>query len=145
MEQAAETDLSHRLPLESLRAVFADWSVSVAICYGSQATGQTHDRSDVDLAVEFAEIQPGDKGYNDAFFGLYADVTEALGMEAVDLVDVHSLSGSLARAVFETGVLVYGDPARVDILHEQLDTEVDERPPRERLDEAIERMDEYLA
>ena len=145
MEQAAETDLSDRLPLETLEEMFEERSVSVAICYGSQAKGQTHDHSDIDLAVEFIDLRPGDEGYNDAFFGLFADVTETLGTDDVDLVDVHSLSGSLARAVFETGVLICGHPERIAALREELDTAPDERSPRKRLDEAIERMDEYLA
>ncbi len=145
MERAAETGLSERLPLEELVAVFEREPVRLALCFGSRATGRTHDHSDIDLAVELEGLRPGDEGYNDAFFGLYAEVTGVLGREDVDLVDIHSLSGSLARAVFETGVLLYGDPERVPTLEAQVDTERDDRPPRERLDSAIERIDEHLA
>lgn len=130
VSQAAETDQGDHLSLDALRTALEQEPVRVAICYGSQATGRTHHRSDVDLAVELTDLQPGDDGYTDAFFG-DAAVTDALDTEDVGLVDVHTLSGSLARAVFETGVLVAGDTERVETLREQLDTEPDERtPPR---------------
>lgn len=134
-----------RLPLDALGDVFERAPVRLAVCFGSQATGDTHAHSDIDIAVEFAGLRPGDDGYNDAFFELYGEVASALGHEDVDLVDIHSVSGGFARALFESGVVIYGDPERFETLRESLDTDGETQSPRERLDRAIERMNEHLA
>ena len=68
-----------------------------------------------------------------------------LDREDVDLIDFHTFSGSLARAVFDTGVLLFGEPERVETLRERIDTEPDDRSPRERLDSGFERMNDRLA
>lgn len=145
MERASETDLADRLPLDELQAVFTQEPVRLAVCFGSQASGQVHGHSDVDIAIELDGLQPGDEGYNEVYFRVYRKVTEGLDREDVDLIDFHTLSGSLARAVFDTGVLLFGEPERVETLRKRVDTEPDSRSPRERLDRAIERMDEHLA
>lgn len=144
MQRVDETDLGERLSIAALRSALEEHPVRLAICFGSQVSGDRHERSDVDLAIEFDGIRPGDPQYNDVFFECYAAVSEALGTDAIDLVDVHSLSGSLARAVFERGVLLLGDQERVEVLRETL-TPPQDRSPRERLDETIERIDEHLA
>ena len=145
MDRGADTGVADRLPLEDLQEVFEREPVRLVLCFGSQASGRVHDHSDVDLAIELDGLQPGDEGYNDVFFRVYREVTDVLDRDDVDIVDVHSLSGSLARTVLADGVRIYGMSARVESLREQLDTELDDRSPRERLDEAIERMDEHLA
>lgn len=143
MNRAGEAALDEKLPLDDLEDVFERWDIRLAICFGSYALGRTHDRSDVDLAIEFEHTRPGDEEYTETFFGLYRDVTAVLDTENVDIVDVHSLSNSLGRSVVETGVLVYGDSARVENLRDRFDPEDDS--PRERLDAAIERIDEKIA
>lgn len=145
MERAGESTLNEHLPVEELVAMFERKPVTLALLFGSHATGRTHDHSDIDIAVEFKDRQPGDEAYNEVFFDLYGAVTEVLGHEDVDLVDIHSMSDSLARTAFETGILLYGEPKRVETLEEELDTTPDGRSARERLDSAIERMDEHLA
>jgi predicted nucleotidyltransferase len=144
MERAEQTPLDSRLPLRDLEDEFRERGVRLAICFGSQASDETHDKSDIDIAVEFKEMRPGDEGYNDAFFDLYGAVSEVLGTDDVDLVDVHSLSRSLTRTVFDDGVLLFGTPERVQALQKQV-ADTAERQPKERLDEAIERIDEHLA
>lgn len=145
MDRTAETGVADRLPLGDLSDVFEREPVGLVLCFGSQATGRIHDHSDVDLAVELDGLQPGDEGYNDAFFRVYREVTRLLDRDDIDIVDVNSLSESLAQAVLADGVRIYGEPARVELLREDLDAEPADRSPRERLDEAIERMDEHLA
>jgi predicted nucleotidyltransferase len=145
MRLAAQTTIGKRLPVEDLQQLFAQQQVRLAICFGSYATGETHAKSDIDIAVELDRLEPGDKGYNDRFFEIYAAVSNLLGTDDVDLIDMHSVSGSLARAIFTNGTLIYGEPDRVEHLREQLVPSEDERPPRERLDAAIERMDQHLA
>lgn len=144
MEQASTTDVSERLPLTELRSVFDQHPVRLALCFGSQATGSVHDHSDVDLAIELDGIQPGDEAYNDVFFEVYNSVTAVLNREDVDLIDIRSASNSLAQAVFDTGVLLYGEPERAEQLKKRVG-ESDDRHPRDRLDSAIEQMDEHLA
>lgn len=144
MEQASDTDVGERLPLTELRSVFDQHPVRLALCFGSQATGSVHDHSDIDLAIELDGIQPGDDTYNDVFFEVYSGVTAALDREDVDLVDIRSTSNSLARAVFDTGVLLYGEAERAEQLKKRIG-KPDDRRPRDRLDNAIEQMDEHLA
>lgn len=144
MEQAADTDLGERLPVAQLRTQFERAPVRVAICFGSQARGETHGRSDIDFAVEFDEVQPGDEEYNEAYFRLLAALTTVLETEDVDLVDVRAASDSVVRTIIDQGILLYGSSERVETLREQLLTD-EQDSPRERLDGAIERIDEHLA
>jgi predicted nucleotidyltransferase len=131
-------------PLRDLEDEFRERGVRLAVCFGSQASDETHDESDIDIAVEFKEMRPGDEGYNDAFFDLYGAVSAVLGTDYVDLLDIHSLAPSLARTVFDDGVLLFGNSERVQALQKQF-TDSAERQPKERLEEAIERIDEHLA
>jgi predicted nucleotidyltransferase len=145
--RAIETaDVGESLPLDALQSVLGDHPIRLAVLFGSYATDRVHARSDVDIAVEFENLRPGDDSYNEGFLGLGADVSEALGTDDVDLLDVHALSASLARSVFEEGVLIIGEPERVQALRQRLvDDERDERSPRRELDESLQRIDEHLA
>ena len=144
MKQAADTDLDERLPVAHLREQFERAPVRIAICFGSQARGETHSRSDIDFAVEFDEMQPDDQEYNEVYFRLLATVTTVLETEDVDLVDIHTASDSLVRTIVDKGILLYGSSERVETLREQLYTK-EQHSPRERLDGAIERIEEHLA
>jgi len=144
MDRVENTTLDTRLPVADLQNLFREQQVRLAICFGSVAGGKEHVRSDIDLAVEFEELRPGDDGYNDRFFELYRTVSETLGTDDVDLLDVHSLSDSLARTVLSDGVLVHGDLDRVETVRKRF-TDHEETAPDERLDSAIERIDEYFA
>jgi predicted nucleotidyltransferase len=145
--RAIETaDVGESLPLDALQSVLGDHPIRLAVLFGSYATDRIHARSGVDIAVEFENLRPGDDSYNKGFLGLGADVSEALGTDDVDLLDVHALSASLARSVFEEGVLIIGEPERVQALRQRLvDDERDERSPRRELDESLQRTDEHLA
>ena len=145
--RAIETaDVGESLPLDALQSVLGDHPIRLAVLFGSYATDRVHARSGVDIAVEFENLRPGDDSYNEGFLGLGADVSEALGTDDVDLLDVHALSASLARSVFEEGVLIIGEPERVQALRQRLvDDERDERSPRRELDESLQRTDEHLA
>lgn len=134
-----------RLDLESLRAVLREHPVDLAILFGSHATGTARESSDVDVAVEFDALRPSDPGYNDVFLGLSADLSEALGTDDVDLVDLHTVSPSLAASIFEHGVLLVGDRDDAADRREELTAADGERPsPRERLDAALAKIDAHL-
>ncbi|MFB6228194.1 MAG: nucleotidyltransferase family protein [Halobacteriales archaeon] len=139
-----ETALSVRTGT-NIRSVLEDHPVRLAILFGSHATGRAHEESDVDLAVELDGLEPGSPGFNDAFFGLSADLSETLGTDDVDLLDVHMLSPGIAKAVFDDGVLLLRSSERAEELRAELVATADDRTPRERLDEAIRRIDDHLA
>lgn len=130
---------------EALRSVLLEHPVRLAILFGSHASGDSHVESDVDVAVELDGLRPGQDGYNETFFRLSADVSEALGRDDVDVVDVHSLTPSLARSVAEHGVVLVGDRGRADRLLGRTATDDADQSPRERLAESLRRIDEHLA
>lgn len=145
MRTSEDAALEESLPLGTLREILREHPVRVAILFGSHATAETHSRSDLDIAVEFEAIRPTDPNYNEVFFGLSADLCETLGTDAVDLVDLRTVSTEVATSIFERGVLLVGDAERVDTLRNELTaTESSKRSPRERFDEAVARIDEHL-
>ena len=122
-----------------------DHSVRLAILFGSHATGRAHEESDIDLAVELDGLEPGSPGFNDAFFGLSADLSETLQTDDIDLLEVHMLSPGIVETVFHDGVLLIGSSERAEELRAELVATADDRMPRERLDDAIRRIDDHLA
>jgi predicted nucleotidyltransferase len=145
MRTAESTTLDAALDLDTLQAVLGEHPVRLAILFGSHATETTHATSDIDLAVEFDEHRPADPSYNDVFLGLSADLSDTLETDDVDLVDLHAVSPALAAAIFENGVLLVGTEEHAAELRHQLTTsEDDQQSPRDRLDAALERIDDHL-
>ena len=143
VESAAIDD---SLPIETIRGVLREHSVQCALCFGSHATATTHPTSDIDIAVELETTQREDLAYNDAFFSLSADLSEALETDEVDLVDIHTLSPSVAASVFEEGILLVGDPEHAEELRRRVtDRSSDTRSPRERFDDALAKIDDHLS
>lgn len=146
MESVETAELEPSFPLEAIRSTLEAHPVRLAVLFGSHARGESHARSDIDLAVELDGIRPGQPGFNAAFFSLSADLSEALETDGIDLVDVHTLSPLLARVVLEDGVIVVGSERRAEQLRSELSADGDrDRTPRERFDEALRRIDEHLA
>lgn len=145
--RAVETaELDPAFPLEAIRSTLEAHPVRLAVLFGSHARGESHARSDIDLAVELDGIRPGQPAFNETFFGLSADLSEALETDGIDLVDVHTISPPLVRVVFEDGVILVGSERRAEQLREELGADIErDRSPRERFDEALRRIDEHLA
>lgn len=119
--------------------------VRLAILFGSHATETAHAASDIDIAVEFANLQPEDSGYNETFLGLSTELSTALATDDVDLVDLQTVSPALASSIFDTEILLVGDVERAAELRRRLvDTTDEASSPRERLDSAMERIDGHL-
>lgn len=132
--------------VDAIVGVLEAHPVRIGILFGSRAGGTTHSRSDVDVAVELDGLRPGDEGYNEAFFGLSAELSLTLETDDVDLVDVHSCPPSVVEGIFEDGVLMLGDERHAEALRRQpTGGATDERSPRERPDELLSRIDEHLA
>lgn len=145
MRSGTENDVTDALDVEALREVLREHPVDLAVLFGSHATGTAHSGSDVDVAVELEDRRPSDPEYNDAFLALSVDLSDALDADDVDLVDVRTVSPSLAASVFDRGVLLVGDRDHADDLREQLTrADADERSPRERFDAALARIDAHL-
>ena len=132
---------------ETVAATLADHPVSVGFIFGSQARGEAHDQSDIDVAVAFADTDPGESGHMDARLALGADLALALGTDDVDVVDLQTASPSLVRAIFRDGVCLVGSKEDARRLRKALldDTEIDQRSPAERFDEALAAIDDHLA
>jgi predicted nucleotidyltransferase len=145
MRTVESTALDTSLDLDTLQGVLQEYPVDLAILFGSHATGTAHATSDIDLAVAFDDHRPPDPSYNDVFLGLSADLSDALGTDNVDLVDLHTASPALVTAIFERGILLVGEPAHAAELRQQLPTaESDQESPRDRLDAALDRIDDHL-
>nr|WP_049894638.1 nucleotidyltransferase domain-containing protein [Halogranum salarium] len=146
MRTVASAAIDDSLPIETLRGILREHSVQCALCFGSHATATTHPMSDIDIAVELETTQRENPAYNDAFFSLSADLSEALETDDVDLVDIHTLSPRVAASVFEEGILLVGDLEHAkDLRRRVTDTSSDTRSPRERFDDALARIDEHLS
>jgi len=132
---------------ETVESVLADHPVSVGIVFGSRARGESHEHSDIDIAVAFEDCQPGESGHLDARLGLGADLALALGTDDVDVVDLRSAPPALVRAVFRDGKQVVGTDEAASQLRETLldDTTEDRRSPAERFDDALAAIDDHLA
>ncbi|MDG5778917.1 nucleotidyltransferase domain-containing protein [Haloarculaceae archaeon H-GB2-1] len=145
MRTTESADLDIAFDLATLKAVLQEHPVRLAILFGSQATESTHGTSDIDLAVDFDGHGPADSSYNDVFLGLSADLSGALGTDDVDLVDLRTVSPSLAAAIFDTGVLLVGEQAHATELRRDLTaSESNHRSARDRLDSTLARIDDHL-
>jgi predicted nucleotidyltransferase len=147
MRSVEATDIRDTLPLETLRSVLQDHPVQLAILFGSYARGTAHPRSDIDIAIELDTLRPADQDYNDVFFTLSADLSETLGTDDIDLVDIHTLSPTLAETVFDNGICLIGDWAHAAELRYRVvttESDSDERSPRQRFDTALVKINEHL-
>lgn len=145
MRTAESAALDSEFDVDAMQAVLQEHPVRLAILFGSHATDAVHPRSDIDLAVEFETHRPSDSDYNDAFLGLSADLSETLERDAIDLVDLHTVSPALATAIFEHGILLVGEQDHATAVRDRLtDAESGQPSPRDRFDEAIAKIDDHL-
>lgn len=146
MERIETADIEPDVPVQRLRSTLEDAPVRLAVLFGSRATDESHARSDIDIAIELVDLEPGDPAYNETFFSLSASVSEELGTDDIDLVDVHSLSPSLTRSVFGDGLVLLGTVDRAETLRKSImGDEDDGRSASDRFDDAVRRIDEHLA
>ncbi|MBW1881268.1 MAG: nucleotidyltransferase domain-containing protein [Deltaproteobacteria bacterium] len=108
----------------------ADERVRYALLFGSRATGRSHPRSDVDVAVALS----GDAGL-DALLALASRLEGAAGGLRVDLVDLDRAGPVLAFRVFRDGrlLLCRDRTAFVERKARAISLYLDFRPVQERL------------
>lgn len=107
MDRDAEADLPvDEEVLTAIRDRLSRHPVSVAMLFGSVVRDEATDHSDIDLAIAFESLSPGDEDYNDVYFRLRSDLADV--SEDVDVVDVRSMSPSFARVVFDDGIVLLG-------------------------------------
>lgn len=102
-----------------IREILDHHPVRFAILFGSAGRDAVDERSDVDIAVEFESLRPGDEGYNPTYFDLKSALEAATGRR-VDLVDVRSMSPQFARIVFDDGDRLVGSAAHEAMLRREL-------------------------
>ena len=134
---------------ETVVSVLTEHPVEVAFLFGSRARGETHEHSDVDVAVTFSDLEPGDSEYNDTLFGLSADLASALNTDGVDVIDLERASPTLVRTVLDEGDSLVGGERTVRELRTRLlaDSE-DSQPdqsPAERFDNVLAAIEDHLA
>jgi len=139
MEDGTGSERSREAVLDDLREVLSEAPVSFALVFGSTARGTATGESDLDIAVEFEDVRPGDDGYSDTYLRTHVAVAEAIPGD-VDLVDVHSMSPVFASIAFAEGTVVVGSESRRDELEAELASEPSLERARERVTGAARRL-----
>jgi predicted nucleotidyltransferase len=122
----------------AIHQYLAETDVRFAVLFGSRVRGETHESSDVDVALRFPEdLSPKERFRRrnriDADLQGYAD-------DFVDVSDIENLPLPIARAALQNGVRLVGDERDVDVYRERIDAEYErtaadrERDRREFID-----------
>jgi hypothetical protein len=85
---------------------FHNHSVALAYLFGSQATGQTWAKSDVDLAVLLAETVPTDQ-FAQLRLALTTEAIGILGRNNIDVVILNQATPLLAQQVVQFGEPIF--------------------------------------
>lgn len=129
-----------------LREVLGRHPVRLALLFGSAATGETHSRSDLDIAIEFEESVDDVSG---AYMALLADLSSAVGRNDVDLSLVRDLKPRVGLAACSQGTRLIGSGERMETHRARFEravAELERTEPslRDRFDAVIENVDRVL-
>lgn len=129
-----------------LREVLGEHPVRLAVLFGSMVTGETHSRSDLDIAIEFEESVDD---VSSAYMALLADLSSAVGRNDVDLSLVHDLKPRVGLAAFSQGTRLIGSRDRLETHRARFEravAELERTEPslRDRFDAVIENVDRVL-
>ena len=103
--------------------------VSLALLFGSHATGQAVPGSDIDIAVEYDEPI---EDTADRHLSLVADLTQILGRDDIDVVQLTTVDPRIAVEALETGQLLVGTSEEATRLRDELE------PARQRSEELVQ-------
>lgn len=87
---------------EKIKAVAEKYDLEFVVLFGSQATGQIHSKSDVDLAYF-----PPRNFLFDQESKLYLDMVETLKKNEIDLINLERASSLLLKQVIDKCSLLY--------------------------------------
>lgn len=98
--------LTDELKSQKTSTALHSYGVSLAYLFGSYATGNAIDTSDVDIAVLFDESFDSGKRFQ-FLTGLGSELMNILARNDVDIVSLHDASPLLRYKVYEKGKLFY--------------------------------------
>jgi predicted nucleotidyltransferase len=78
------------------------YSLDLVVLFGSQATGRTHPRSDVDLGYTAPQLLD-----LTARFKIETDITQLLGRTDIEFVDLQRVSPTMKKIVADEGIVLY--------------------------------------
>lgn len=121
-----------------LEHIFRQRPVQLAYLFGSQATGQTHADSDVDIAVLLNDGLTGDERFAERL-SLIGALSQVFRTDHVDVVILNEASPLLAYEALRYGVLLYcvEEDARIEFQVRTLRVYEDTAPLRHLLAEAM--------
>lgn len=132
---------------ERIMATLAPYPIQFALLFGSQSRGDTHGQSDIDIAVIFEDLEPGDQGYTDELLDLGAALSVEFDSNDVDVIDLRTASPTIVQAALKDGEILVGD----EELAEEIErSHRNKRPesaevPSERFDDILARIDDHFA
>ena len=110
------------LPSDVRKAVISrlkEAPISLALLFGSYATGHAIPGSDIDIAVEYDETI---EDITDIHLSLVADLTRILGRDDIDVVRLTSVDPRIAVEALEDGQLLIGTLEDANQLRDRLET-----------------------
>jgi predicted nucleotidyltransferase len=126
------------IDLDAIHRVLDAAPVSLGVLYGSVARGDSHRRSDIDIAVAFEGTDDPADGARERL-ALIDDLSAALGTDDVDVVPIAAAPAELRRSIRRDGVLVYGSLDRARDLLATPNPEADQAP-LDSFDEVLENI-----
>lgn len=115
---------------EALSARLAKAPVSLALLFGSYATGHATAGSDIDIAVEYDDTL---EDVTDTHLSLVADLTRILGRDDLDVVRLTAVDPRVAVEALENGQLLVGTAEEATRLRNRLEA------ARQTRDELVQR------
>lgn len=113
------------------------YPLDVAVLFGSAASGETTELSDLDVGVKFQEDVSAEERIS-FMDEITAEVIGEAGFSAVDLVDLERVPAAVAYRALDTGKVLVGDEADVTRIKERfLREKLDFQPVKQQWKEAL--------
>lgn len=126
------------LDFEALRAAVAVDAVTLAVVFGSYASGDQGPLSDLDVAVRFRDDVPRESR-RQLLDELTVEIIDAAGIEAIDLLDLDTVGPRLGYEILSKGELVVGDAYEaVELETRFLLRKLDFQPVKRAWDDALD-------
>ena len=133
-----------RRTVDRLQEVLDQHPIRLGVLFGSQASGEAGDHSDIDIAVEFL---PSVEDEFTAQLKLGVDLTSALGTDDVDVIDLQCVRPAVGYSALARGTVLVGDAEPATELQAQFDRDRERLSSTERqnrFDNALGRLEELV-